>query len=140
MEVPYGEPWNLELSPATELSYAIHVSHRRENLRQRFALTRLRNFYRDVRTTNNNTTWPPERDASPTTRRSGAGALGAGGAAAEDPEEGGVHVAFYDSERAIKTPRPVVSGTVGCVGGDGPLAAAAAPAAPGRVYGAAVAM
>ncbi|KAG2453435.1 hypothetical protein HYH02_001658 [Chlamydomonas schloesseri] len=83
------------------------VVERRENLRQRFALTRLRNFYRDVRTTNNNTTWPPERDASPTTRRSGAGTLGAGGAGTEAPEEGGVHVAFYDSERAIKTPRPV---------------------------------
>ncbi len=61
-----------------------------------------------MRTTNNNTTWPPERDASPTTRRSGAGALGVGGTGAEAAEEGGVHVAFYDSERAIKTPRPVV--------------------------------
>ncbi|KXZ53090.1 hypothetical protein GPECTOR_8g81 [Gonium pectorale] len=73
------------------------VVQRRENLRQRFALTRLRNFYRDVRTFNNNTTWPPERDTSPQNAR----AVDAGDA------EVGVHVAFYDAERAIKTPTPV---------------------------------
>ncbi|EFJ45399.1 hypothetical protein VOLCADRAFT_118360 [Volvox carteri f. nagariensis] len=82
-------------------TYATSVVQRREGLRQRFALTRLRNFYRDVRTFNNNTTWPPERDLSPTSHRNNARPGGAGG----DGE--GVHVAFYDSERAIKTPRPV---------------------------------
>ncbi|GFR43875.1 hypothetical protein Agub_g5004 [Astrephomene gubernaculifera] len=74
------------------------VVQRREGLRQRFALTRLRNFYRDVRTTNNNTTWPPERDVSPTSHRNGGTGNG---------DDGEIHVAFYDSERAIKTPRPV---------------------------------
>lgn len=83
------------------------AARRREGLRQRFALTRLRNFYRDVRTFNNNTTWPPERDLSPSTMRSypRPGAADVGGCGGAD----GVHVAFYDSERAIKTPKPVVS-------------------------------
>ncbi|GLC72051.1 hypothetical protein PLESTF_001198800 [Pleodorina starrii] len=81
-------------------AHASGVMQRREGLRQRFALTRLRNFYRDVRTFNNNTTWPPERDLSPTTHRSKP--RPGGGEASE-----GVHVAFYDSERAIKTPKPV---------------------------------
>ncbi len=96
-------------------------------MRQRFALTRLRNFFRDVRTTNNNTTWPPERDASPTNRGSGGGAPhgvaghnhhnhhhGPHGAAGDGGDGDSVHVAFFDSERAIKTPRPMVGGR-GCV-------------------------
>ncbi|KAG2498841.1 hypothetical protein HYH03_003033 [Edaphochlamys debaryana] len=85
------------------------VVERRETMRQRFALTRLRNFYRDVRTTNNNTLWPPERDVSPT-HRSGAlaGGPSTGGVGlGSDGEAEGVHVAFFDSERAIKTPRAV---------------------------------
>ncbi|GIL90638.1 hypothetical protein Vretimale_15768 [Volvox reticuliferus] len=85
-----------------EKAYANGIVQRREGLRQRFALTRLRNFYRDVRTFNNNTTWPPERDMSPTTHRSNSRPAGGGHG---DGEE--VHVAFYDSERAIKTPKPV---------------------------------
>lgn len=95
-------------------------------MRQRFALTRLRNFFRDVRTTNNNTTWPPERDASPTNRGSGGGAphgvpghhhhhLGPHGPGTDGGDGDSVHVAFFDSERAIKTPRPVVGCTC-CAG------------------------
>ncbi|GIL46567.1 hypothetical protein Vafri_3543 [Volvox africanus] len=86
-----------------EKAHANGVVQRREGLRQRFALTRLRNFYRDVRTFNNNTTWPPERDMSPTTHRSST--RPGGGVGCGDGEE--VHVAFYDSERAIKTPKPL---------------------------------
>lgn len=88
---------------------------RREDMRQRFALARLRNFYRDVRTTQNQSTWPPERGDSAAGRQPNAngGGGGSGGPGNADGAGGGsnqVHVQFYDAERAIKTPKPVVRG------------------------------
>jgi hypothetical protein len=77
------------------------VLERREELRQRFALTRLRNYYRDVRQLTT-TSWPPEQADS--TSRPKAG---------EPDAEGGVHVNFYDADHQIRTPRPVVGTALG---------------------------
>ena len=56
--------WGTSLPPP--LSFPVCRLCRREDMRQKFALTRLKNYYRDVRTTGNQVTWVPEQPAGAT--------------------------------------------------------------------------
>ncbi|MEW5303986.1 MAG: hypothetical protein WDW36_006629 [Sanguina aurantia] len=86
----------------------IAVVIRREELRQRFAEARLRNFYRDVRTPMNNSTWPPhglletgQQGDSPRWEAPEHNNASASTDAAQQQQ-----VAFYSDQRQIKTPQP----------------------------------
>ncbi len=109
--------------PSDHVCFPGLISLRREDLRIKHALTRLQNFYKDVRTSENNSTWPRRKDAAGGQAASslllGSLLLGSGRVGAEPAGVGAggagegmqgeaelVEVAFFSDSQQIKTPKP----------------------------------